>query len=224
MKSKYSFLPFLLLLVLNNTIQAQTTNSKTAKPKQNTLSIALGTSWLWEPELAGYDRHAFNSMPSISYERCINQQWGIQAAFSVWRLSEQNSAENFIMYRFLEDEQNIIGRKFSKKKPYYVDVMGRYNLISHSNHTIKSYLGASLSWAELNRITFYDRLIQSGPIDFVAATEAKQIVLLGAMAKLAYQYTFCKNRLQIGAFSTFRYYPQLHNKQLDAGVQLGFNF
>ncbi|MFT4062225.1 MAG: hypothetical protein QM642_07705 [Edaphocola sp.] len=150
----------------------------------------------------------------LTYSRSINNR--VNFFLSYVRLPLNSlylSVEEYLMAK------DGVGKIETRGKYSYIDIGGVYKLKNYHSHTLSLSAAVSLAYGKNRYLT---HVVWSEPEPgepyghpFEAAYETKKEAYLGGLAGLRYDYTFWKNRINIGVDFAARYYFGKKNAHLE---------
>lgn len=164
------------------------------------------------------------SMVSFKYTRRINDKTGIFAGYAVapvnaWLLVTENSMTDL----------SSIGKIETRHRYHFFDLGLSYSLLKIKRHTLSAGAAASFTLGENIYKTKPVIILPPPPpggqaeiIDF--AYEKREEHYWGGVADIRYDFTFWKNRINVGADLAARLYGGGFPFSLNYGIHAGFNF
>ncbi|HTO14676.1 MAG TPA: hypothetical protein VLZ83_02850 [Edaphocola sp.] len=199
-----------------------------AKDKKNRFELGLGRYYVPADNVTSY--YNLIELGKVSYFRTISPKIEIftgytHAPFGLpmlvkWR--EFPGVPNRSPFVFEENrisKENygkIIGR-FNAKA---IDLGVTYEIFKKNKHNLKGIVALS-TITTFN--VYLDHFYQRDKFDMVIYASEKREWYFGGMAGLGYDYTFAKNRFNIGAFSNVRAYFNFPF-QINYGIHIGYSF
>lgn len=158
--------------------------------------------------LKGFFRPAL-SQAGFSYLHQITPRIGIKLAYSEWiSVWEYNAPKSTVSGRFAAAHQDEASNYYSGCTS--VDIIASYKIVTHKHHEV--YVGSGPSYIRLERTEY------SGY--FPLSYNHRKI---GIVAEAGYNYTFCRQRLNIGLSETMKAHKDVP-LLLYTNLNIGYNF
>src|SRR5690554_1086537 len=197
---KYVFVIIILLTVIN--LNAQ---------KKNNIEIGYGG---YHFPLVTHQPDELFSTLNIKYSREIVKDFQLKIQYTLLPVQA-----TYLLY-----ENFSLGEIVYRLNYNYFDFGAEYNVWQFNNHRFSASGAISLAYGK-NKY-----LIAASPSGYEfldplnAVYEEKMETYFGGVLDLHYDYTFWKNRLNIGPDFSLRYYNNDFPFQVNYGFHLGFNF
>ncbi|HRP90837.1 MAG TPA: hypothetical protein PKX92_12465 [Edaphocola sp.] len=199
-----------------------------AQDKKNRVELGLGRYYVPADFVTSY--YNLIELGTVSYFRTISPKIEIFTGYShlpfgipmLFKWREFPGVPNRGSFIFAENEigkenyGKIIGRYNAKA----MDLGVTYKIFKKNKHSIK-VISALSGITTLN--VYLDHFYQRDKFDMIIYATEKREWHFGGMAGLRYDYTFAKNKFNIGAFSNARAYFNFPF-QVNYGIHVGYSF
>lgn len=196
-----------------------------AVAQKNSIEISMGGYMM--PGVIVYN-HSMTNVVGLTLGRKINERTELTLGYVF------PNAQGILTYgmgRLLSSEEILdsyddLGKLFDRWRYHYWDAGVRYKIVAIGNHSLKAFQSISLAHGE------NDYLENMGVVPIPGNSshtvfieyETKKECYMGGTTGLSYDYTFWKNRINIGAHFAARYYLKNFPFQVNYGLHLGYNF
>ena len=206
----------------------QCSNFIVAQSHKNTFLIGTGMLHIPTKTSYVYFKPQLISFSYISYERKINQKFGVGLSYSQWRNEPGNKRSSYgVLYSLPLDPANLVVdsiHPLEREKYRFFDISMSYSLLNKKRHALNCSAGLSIA----NGWNYYViRIIEYQRPDYVERHRVyapeKNESYWGFSSNARYNALFFKQRLLLGVNVKYSYYFNAIS-QFNYCFVAGFNF